>query len=73
MLNKHILIAGRDTEAGLAVARLFRDRGWKITGLVNNGECSCETTDAEPCVCADLTDRAATGKARADGQSGASA
>ena len=66
MLNKHILIAGRDTEAGLAVARLFRDRGWKITGLVNNGECSCETTDAEPCVCADLTDRAATGKAVAD-------
>ena len=66
MLNKHILIAGRDTEAGLAVARLFRDRGWKITGLVNNGECSCETTDAEPCVYADLTDRAATGKAVAD-------
>ena len=66
MLNKHILIAGRDTEAGLAVARLFKERGWKITGLVNNGACSCETTDAEPCVCADLGDRAAVGKAVAD-------
>ena len=63
MLNKHILISGRDTQAGLAVARVFKERGWKITGLVNNGECTCETTDAEPCVCVDLTDRAAVGKA----------
>ncbi len=66
MLNKHLLIAGRDTKAGLAVARLFKNRGWRITGLVNNGECTCETTDAEPCLCADLSDRAATGKAVAE-------
>ena len=63
MLNKHILIASRDTEAGLAVARLFKARGWKITGIVNNGNCSCETTDAEPCLCVNLGDRAAVGKA----------
>lgn len=66
MLSKHLLIAGRDTQAGLVVARLFKERGWKITGLVNNGECTCETTDAESCVCADLTERAAVGKAVAD-------
>ncbi len=66
MLNKHILIASRDTEAGLAVARLFKTRGWKITGVVNNGQCSCETTDAEPCVCVDLGDRAAVGEALAE-------
>ena len=66
MLNKHLLIAGRDTEAGLAVARLFKDRGWNITGLINNGECTCESTDGEPCICVDFSDRAGIGKAIAD-------
>ncbi len=63
MLNRHLLIAGRDTEAGLAVARLFKDRGWNLTGLVNSGACTCETTDAEPCICVELADRAAVGRA----------